>query len=267
MNLKVLHLNIEKNKHLDTVLQLLSEQRPDIACFAEAMQGDMKKLSKKLEYELVFAPLVNIKNKNGQDQEGSAILSRVPIQKKEIHRYDGNSTTEIPTYTEGQFILRDGKRENERWLYHNSLLTASILIDNTLVTIATTHFPVTDHSLPKLSSHNFSDLAGIDDIEHARVYFDRLIQIIRVLPSPIIFTSDLNNTRGEYVYNTLAHELVDIVPQSVISSIDPVLHRRPNLQLMVDTIMTSSNISVGEFKVIEGVSDHKAFIASLTITK
>jgi hypothetical protein len=150
-------------------------------------------------------------------------------------------------------------------LYHNSLLTVSISVGDTLVTVATTHFPVTDHSLPSLSDHNFSDLEGVDDVEHARVYLDRLIKIIRTLPAPIIFTSDLNNTRGEYVYDTLAHELVDIVPTSLISSIDPELHRRPDLQLMVDTIMTTPDVVVENFEIVQGVSDHKAFVAFLDI--
>jgi hypothetical protein len=38
MNLKIIHLNIERSKHIDTVLQLLKKQQPDVACFAEAMK-------------------------------------------------------------------------------------------------------------------------------------------------------------------------------------------------------------------------------------
>jgi hypothetical protein len=265
MKLTTLHLNIEKSKHLDFVSSLLKDRQPDIACFAEAMHKDMEKLSSELGYELAFAPLVGIKNGEETDEEGSAIFSKKPIQEINIYRYDNNPNIEVPVYTEGQFKLENGKREEERWLYHNSLLAASISLDTKIVTITTTHFPVTDHSLPGLSDHTFPDINAVDEVERARTYLDRLIQIIRTLPTPIVFTSDLNNTRGEYVYDTVAHELLDIVPQSVVSTIDPKLHRVSGLQLAVDTIMVSPDILVKDFEIFEGVSDHKALIAVLEI--
>ncbi len=263
MDFKIIHLNIEKSKHLDSVFDLLKEQQPDVVCLEEVMYSDMNRLTSELGYELAFAPLVTIKNENGEDKEGSAILSRIPIIETKIYRYDDQINTELPTYIEGQFVLSNGKREKERWLYHNSLLTVTILISGKTVTISTTHFPVTDHGLPRLPDHTLPDLDYIDDIEHARVYLDRLITIINKITTPLVFTSDLNNTRSEYVYTRLAHELIDLVPDSVSSTIDPKLHRVPGLQLVVDTIMVSPDVSVKNFEVIEGVSDHKAFIALL----
>jgi hypothetical protein len=263
MDLKIIHLNIEKSKHLDSVFDLLKEQQPDVVCLEEVMYSDMKRFTSELGYELVFAPLVIIKNEKGEDNEGSAILSRIPVVETKIYRYDDQVNTELPTYIEGQFVLSNGKREKERWLYHNSLLTVTILINGEIVTISTTHFPVTDHGLPGLPEHTLPDLDYIDDIEHARVYLDRLISIINKITTPLVFTSDLNNTRNEYVYTTLAHELVDLVPNSVNSTLDSKLHRIPGLQLVVDTIMVSPDVSVKDFKIIEGVSDHKAFIALL----
>jgi hypothetical protein len=49
------------------------------------------------------------------------------------------------------------------------------------------------------------------------------------------------------------------------SSIDPKLHRIKHLNLMVDTIMTTPDVMVEKFAVIEGVSDHKALLADLKI--
>jgi len=144
-------------------------------------------------------------------------------------------------------------------------LTISIKCNDSLLIISTTHFPVADHSTLGLFDHELSYIGDINEIENTRNYLDRLISIIRSINRPLIFTADLNNARGEYVYDTLAHELIDIVPDTVISTIDPKLHRCPNLNLLVDTIMISSNISVDEFEIIEGVSDHKALIVSLNI--
>lgn len=262
MNLKIIHLNIEGSRHLDAVANLLDEQKPDVACFVEAMHKDVQQLATKLGYELAFAPLVIRKRSdtNENDQEGAVILSRVPILETKVHRYDGNPEIEVPIHFDEHIITKD-KREKQRWHYHNSLLTVSIPVDNKIVTIATTHFPVTDHRLPGLADHDLYDLDGVDEVERARIYLDRLIQIIRTLETPLVFTSDLNNARGEYVYDALAHELVDVVPRDVISSIDPALHRQPELALMVDTIMTSSDVTVENFEALQGMSDHKAFVA------
>jgi len=88
---------------------------------------------------------------------------------------------------------------------------------------------------------------------------------LRTLKNPLIFTADLNNARGEYVYDTIADELIDIIPKSISSTIDPKLHRKANLKLVVDTIMISPDILVEDFKIIENISDHKALISILKI--
>jgi hypothetical protein len=91
------------------------------------------------------------------------------------------------------------------------------------------------------------------------------MSIIKKLPYPLIFTADLNNPRGEYIYDTLAHELVDLIPQDIKSTLDSNLHHRKGLNLVVDTIMTSPDIRIKSLNVVDKISDHKALVATLEL--
>lgn len=266
MKLDIIHLNIERDKHLDSVFQLIKDKNPDVVCLEEAILEDIKKIALELKYEFAFAPLFIIDEGDNKKEEGSAILSRFPIIEVNKYRYDDDKSNDVPVRTMSKINSDSkGKRPKDRFLYHSTLLSISIKCDDFPLIIATTHFPVVDHSTFGLSDHELDDIENIKEIENAKNHLDRLVTIIRSINQPMIFTADLNNTRGEYVYNTVAHELIDIVPYTVVSTIDPKLHRCPDLNLLVDTIMTSPNIRVDEFEIVEGVSDHKALIASLNI--
>lgn len=268
MMFNILHLNIERNKHTDAVITLLKEKDPHVVCFAEAMHSDVVAISAQLGYTFAFAPLVLLKDGTENDQEGSAILSKYPILDIQKHGY--NDTAEaIPLEVAlDDLITKNGERPKNRFLWNYTLLTACIQAsDDQTVTISTTHFPVTDHSAQGHKDHVIKSLQNVDDMERSKIYLERLIAALRLVDGPLVFTADLNNPRGEYFYDTLAHELVDQVPSSLTSSIDPNLHKTKGLNFIVDTIMTSPDISAQSFEVIEGVSDHKAFLATLVLPR
>jgi endonuclease/exonuclease/phosphatase family metal-dependent hydrolase len=266
MKLNILHLNIERSKHINLVSDLIKNKNPDVVCFEEAMYKDISEMATNFGYEFAFAPIVILKKENGDtDKEGCAILSKYPIKDIKEFRYDNQEVKDLIIEDEEGIISKNYVRPKNRFLLRSNLLTISILLEGEkMVTISTTHFPVVDHTVFGLKDHELHDIENVLEVEKMDTYLDRLISLIRSLNNPLIFTADLNNPRGEYIYDTLAHELIDIVPISVSSTIDPQLHRRGHdLKLTVDTIMTSSDISVDNFELIEGVSDHKGLIASL----
>ena len=267
MNFSILHLNIERDGHIRAVLKLLQDKKPDIICFAEAMHKNVESIACDLNYHFTFAPRVIFKDHINNDEEGSAILSKYPISDIQKHIYNDKPLDKTPEHTvEENLVEKKGKRPEDRFLLNYTLLTVSIkLNEKENIIVATTHFPVTDHTEPGYKDHEILSLKNVDDMEHSEIYLERLIKLIRSTNSPLVFTADLNNARGEYFYDSIAHELVDRVPISLESSIDPNLHRVKNLKLVVDTIMTSPDFSVKSFQVVEGVSDHKAFLASLEI--
>lgn len=95
--------------------------------------------------------------------------------------------------------------------------------------------------------------------------FDKLLFLLDKISFPLIFTADVNNPRGEYIYDTLANKLKDLTPKNIDSTIDPDLHYRRGLRLVVDTIMISSDIKEINTEVISGISDHKAIISILEV--
>ena len=265
MILNILHLNIESDRHLDSVFKLLEDKKPNIVCLAEVLEKDAKSIASKLGYQYTFAPLVSIKNGDEVNEEGSAILSKFPIKETNKYRYDDNDTKEPPIRDANQIVSKDGVRPKDRFAYFNTLLTATIEIEGKQLTISTTHFPVVDHISSGFKDHELKKFEDVIELERAEGDLDRLIKIIRELKYPLIFTADLNNARGEFFYDAIAHELNDIVPSSVNSTIDPHLHRIPSLMMVIDTIMISPDISIESFEVIDNVSDHKALLASLNI--
>lgn len=266
MSTKLIHLNVQKHKHAQLVHDFLVKEKADVVCLEEAMQKDVEALSKELGYQMFIAPLDFIKEGQGREAEGPVILTKLSVLENNKYLYNDNPSAKTPLVKEDEMGMKDGNRPANRFSYTNSLLTARVktLLGQEL-TVATTHFPVIDHSTPGLGDHEFDEMQDVRDVEHGSVILERLILILRSLPSPLIFTADLNNARGEYAYDSLAHELVDVVPQSLKSSIDPKLHRVKGLELMVDAVMTSPDLKVLDFKVVEGVSDHKGFVVTIDI--
>jgi len=265
MSFKVLHLNIEKDNHLKEVINILKEKDPDVVCFEEAYLNDVEMIAREFNYEFSFSPRVIIDTQNVLRKEGSVIFSKFKILETKIERYDDKISKEIPVFTLEETKTKNGIRPADRFLEHYALLSIGIIFENQKITIATTHFPVVDHIIPGLIEHHLGSTENIREIVRVRKHLQCLIHLIRKLQSPVIFTSDLNNTRGEFFYDKVAGELVDIVPADIISTLDSKLHRKPELNLVVDTIMTSHEIRVVNFEVIEGVSDHKALFTTLNI--
>jgi hypothetical protein len=262
MNITCLHVNIERSKHIDLIDELLREKQSEIVCICEAIDQDVKQFAKDHEYHYAFVPEISYKDGSVQ---GVAILSKHTILETHIYRYDENETKVPPAI---EFIERHDPKDRPqfRFHYHSVLLHIIIEKNGQKINVSTAHFPVVDHTTPGYPDHTFDEIEDIHDLNYARGYFDRLLGFIKTIPNPVIFTSDLNNPRGEYMYDALAHELVDHVSRYITTTIDPTIHQVKNLELVVDTIMTSPDISCANFEVIEGVSDHKALFAHLSIS-
>jgi len=255
-DMKILHLNIERDKHVKKVRKLLDGENPDVACFCEIYEKDAGRMASDFGYGFVFSPLVRTESGG---LLGYAILSKVRILEASDIRYDDATSIKIPRVDPAQ-EMADGNRPENRFSYYYSVLSASLKGG---LTVATTHFPVTDHSTPGLEDHVFDEMQDVKEVVKTGNIFGKFLEIIRELPSPLVFTADLNNARGEYMYDALAHELVDLVPRGIESTLDPELHRKKGLKLVVDTIMASPDVKVWDVNIREGVSDHKALVAEL----
>lgn len=266
MNLKILHLNVERNRHTTEVIKLLEEKNPDVICFVEAMEKDIDLFVNKFGYNFVFSPRCILEDNIGTEKEGVVILSKYKILNTEKHFYGDGEPGVPPIHKIEDVFVKDNIRPKNRFFDNYTFLNLLLeLPDKKMINIASTHFPVVDHFLPGEKDHELKNLQNIDDLEHTKIYLDKIISLIRDIKGPLVFTADMNSARGEYFYDSLAIELVDQVPLSLKSSLDSKLHRVKHVELMVDAFMTTPDISVESFEIIEEVSDHKAFFVVLNI--
>ncbi len=261
----VLHLNIERDRHIKSTHDLIISRTPDVVCLEEAMENNVKDLASEFDYHYVYSPLVSVyRGETFVDQEGSAILSKFPIIEKNIFPYGKHTPGEPPHYDPYVLLSAYNRRTSERYGYHYAVLLAKVQLESgEMINITTTHFPVVDHQTPEHEDHVLDKIERVDEIDLFRTYFDQFINIIKNLKSPLVFTADMNNQRGEFIYDTLAHTLDDLTPKNIDSTIDPLIHRRKDLKLVVDTIMISSDLQSNEAEIIEGISDHKALLAHI----
>ena len=258
--MKILHLNIRRDEHLEKIQNLILEEKPDIVCLCEVFENDAEDIAHTHGYEYVFSPLCQ---KPDGRIEGQAIFSNIKRVSSKDYWYVGNDVDNIPVSDGG--LTPEGKRQPERWDFHYSLLTAKFETEEgKTFTVGTTHFPVVDHVSKEEDGYTRGVINDMDDVNRAEVAFGRLREIIRNIQGSFIFTADLNHPRGEGDYDDFAHELVDLVPEDLASSLDPVLHRAKGLELMVDVFMITPDINGEKVKVIEGVSDHKAFVGNIS---
>ena len=170
MSFSLLHLNVERSKHADSVKNLLLTKKPDVVCFAEAMHKDVEILASSLNYNLAYAPRMVLGGGIEGDQEGSAILSKYPILRVQKHRYDDGVLGGPPVYKNGDPGVGTTERPKDRFEDNYTFLTALIqLNDRQTVTVATTHFPVTDHTTPGLEDHDIKNLQNDVAIEKFEV--------------------------------------------------------------------------------------------------
>jgi len=244
---KIITLNIEGTRHLDTVIPFLQEENADIICLQELYKPAVSILNQVLgdSYTANFEPLC-LHNDNGRnemwDPIGIAIFSRVPIRNNQI----------FDIYVPKQTVVRQEKsniRETTR-----TLLQSVTLDDDDHTTICNTHFTWS---------------ARGEATENQRVDVNTLIEVLNRLPH-FILCGDFNIPRGNIHYRTLATHLTDHVPTQFTCSLDMSMHRSRHdpvekarvSEFMVDYIFSKPNTySVEGTTQHCSVSDHCGFSA------
>lgn len=237
---KLIQLNIERDKHLDRIVSFLEQEQPDIVCLQEVFEHDLTMFAERFGLQKAFAPMVLNQASAGASEEffleGVGILSRVPIERVSTGWYFGN----------GSGILNENTEERDT--VYQPLLTVVCSIDGVPVVVGTTHFMKSWHGLP-------------DDYQRERM--KRFLPILEEA-CPDILCGDFNIPRGTELYHILHDRLCDNIPPECMNSIDPTLHRVPGLSLMIDYVWSSPpRVQVSNVRQVCGVSDHCAFVAEL----
>jgi exonuclease III len=244
MSITVLSLNIEKNRHYDRVLPFLLQNDFDVICLQEVMEDDWKSLQQKTSsYGVYVTSSVYIgdhyKDLYGKKQ-GVAIFSKHTISNQRSLFYWGDETMfDAPVHDQDQDIQK---------YYAHPLLVADITLpDESIYTIATTHFPVTHEGAPSY--------------EQTRI-MPTFLKTLQELPSCIL-CGDFNAPRGGLIFSQIASVYRDVVPQEYMTSIDQELHRKKGIQFMVDGMFLTDDYVAKGVHFKNGISDHMALIGTI----
>jgi len=238
MFLKLITINIEGSKHLDKVLAFLKKENPDVVCLQEVFAVDFPKIKNELKMEGKYFSTSNKASINkytaqANGQEGVALLTRLPHDSIKGHYYVGKG--DIPLFTDPY--------AKDRVLVHSTIES-----QEKKYTIGTTHFTWTPDGQPDKKQWQA---------------FHSLMNYIKKFDN-FVLCGDLNAPRGREMFAEFTKYFTDHLPLEINSTLDPKLHKAGHLELVVDTIFSTSYYTVHNIKTAEGISDHKAIIGEIT---
>jgi len=239
MSLSLISVNIEWDKHLETVLPFLAEQQPDILCVQEAFETTLPKLGEVTGLSNYrFAPLTLI---NGVPW-GIAIFSRYPIRASREHYYYGSRESVI-----------EYQKDNEEKTKCYPVIAVDIDVPDASYRILTVHFMWTpDGEADDFQRQGLANLLPLLEQEQ-----------------DFVLCGDFNAPRGGEIYQELAKRYKDNIPPEYKTSIDVTLHRNGKTHAehlstkMVDQLFTTPNYETSDVALVSGVSDHMAVVATI----
>lgn len=249
MSMKLISVNIEGQKHLDKIRELLSNENPDVVCLMECFPDTIDYLADdKYPYRL-YVPTYQVDQIEGEGEQGlvasktrvwgEAIISKYPLIDSQITylSMDEYGPENLPTHGTDNHIP--------------ALILANVDIAGKLYRVGTIHLTWT----PKASMTN-----------RQRLNVAELLDL--VAGQELVLSGDFNIPRGNDVYLQMARYFQDNIPDSIHSTLDPELHYRnkgqvKKLELVVDYVWSTPKYIVSDLKVISGVSDHGAIVCGV----
>ena len=243
--MKLVSLNIELNKHYDTVLNFLKKEKPDVICLQELLEEDLNRFKEELGMGGIFKAFSYFENHSHYEnvegkKQGVAIFSNNIIDSGSIF-YVGREENLLKSYKE--YLLDEKTMENR------VLLWADIKNEEGLIyKFINTHLPVTKEG---------------ESSRYQLEVVDLLLEKLRTL-GQFVLCGDTNAPRGNESFSRLAKKYKDNIPSEYKTSIDQNLHRVKGIQFMVDGLFTTPNYKASNVSLIDGISDHMAIVAKIT---
>ena len=242
--LKLVSVNIEKTKHLDSVRAFLEKEKPDVACLQEVYEEDLEELGKALGMKTLFGQM-NLMGRVTQTEPpflpfGIGMLSLLPMKNVRRSYYRGSREA-------AEELMFNGSSQD----FCHLLLYASIKKGESVFPICSTHFMWTPNGVS-------------DDLQ--RMDLKRLSAFLGGMPD-FVLCGDFNAPRGKETFDTLAQYYKDNIPKHYVTSIDVNLHRdgekMRGKSLMVDGLFTTPHYECLNVRLQDGVSDHMAIVAEI----
>ena len=253
--IKLITLNVEMNRHLDTVIPFLERESPDVLCLQEVFSRDIKMLEEKFGYISMYLPMCKrwygLSNTLPLEDQGIAVLSKLPIT-LENQEYYFNDSPKLLQY--------DNKSlETKRKTIRQGIIWVTVKKEEVEFIIANTHFTWTPNGMTNAYQEQ--------DIKE-------LIKILDRIPN-LVICGDFNAPRNiNSIYKIITQRFKDNVPVNIITTLDVNKHRaRVDAKeiarigtYVVDYIFSTPGYEVKDIRVEYGVSDHAAVIGAIIRT-
>lgn len=233
--MKLLSLNVEGHLHLSRWLPRVVEIAPDVLCLQEVLRSDLVTIEHLLGMQSIFCTNAYIDagtfGAPQDDEWGIAIFSRTQCRNPRQFRYWGEATL--------------ATREPETGAHH--VLLATVPVEGIDISIATTHF--------------VWSMGGAYTVYQA-LALDRLLQW---LPrTPLIVCGDFNAPRDGEAFRRLHQRYASALPTDVSTTLDPGIHRCPELRLVVDhCFFSNEHYACKSCEALFGLSDHAGILAEI----
>lgn len=238
--LRLISLNVEGDNHYEKIFPFFQKEKPDVICMQEVFEVDLPRFRAELGMEHKYLATESITEENPyrltpKGNQGIVIFSRFPIQSSGFEYYE--------TYREpstGDSAPNSG---------HRGFLWVDLLVESRMIRIMTTHF-------------TWSPNGSVTDLQ--RRDLANFLSKIKTFPDHIL-CGDFNAPRGREIFDTLAGEYSDNIPQHITSSLDKTIHRAGEKlpDFMVDGLF-SRGYTVSDVQVIPGISDHCAVTGEIS---
>lgn len=244
--MKLISINIERDKHFGTVIPFIETERPDVLCLQEVFQNDLYRFET-LGYTCTFLPMTIFISNNTEQILGIALCSRTPLHNMHSQYYlDLGDILRVHDSNDIVHTVRYG------------YIGGNILHDDTIYPIITTHFTWTPNG----------ERPSLEQIESLETLFALTAHM-----KPHSICGDFNIPRHtSHLYEKLATQYTDNIPPEYTSSLDKQFHRlgdspdRAHLfsSFMVDYVFTQPPYHATDVRLVFGLSDHAAVMATLS---
>lgn len=244
--MKIISLNIERRRHWKRIIPFFLHEQPDVLCLQEVVAEDVPRIATTLRMTawrfvadgVVMVESLDDPNVRVTATTGIAILACQPfVDEGSLYYY-------MPS--DGIALEDDGI--DKSLTNAQALLWASFHEPDGEYTIATTHFTWTHDGYPNAKQEK--DFAAIT-------------ALLKTLPHHVL-VGDLNAPRGRGMWERFASLYGrDHIPPHITSTIDPILHRKKGLALVVDALFSHSIYRAEDVRITSGVSDHCAVSAMI----
>lgn len=242
MSLTLFSLNIEADRHLEAVGDYLRTRSPDVVHLQEVYKIHAEAWAREFGYHLVFSPHVDFNVHEHiykpLGQWGIATLTKIKPSHVQTDYY-----SEPPIIIPHEF-MKVKKHPRSLIIVHLADPSGQSYV------FGNTHFT---WAMP--------DVAARDQAPD----FTRFQTLLRP-HSSIVFSGDFNAPRETMVYRTLSNQYRSWIPDSVDSTLDPELFRKPELKLVVDHLFSTPDYELTNVSVLTGLSDHCGLSATVSKT-